>query len=371
MAPDVFQPKQRTLVAAVFTVAATYAYFLLFAQFGFLQIVATVAGDAATGPILGTMGLAGIGGTILGARGFRAEHARGQLLAGLALAAVAAGGARGAGTTAGLHLVAALTGLGTGFTTTVLACGLRRAVGDARLGIVTGLGTGLAYGGCNLPAVFAAGGPAQAGIAVCVAGGGIVAASWLDFGAPREVPAGMDYAPAGQAAWTLLFLVLVALDSAAFAIIQHTSALKAATWTGAGQLGRNALMHVVAAVLAGRALDRRRLGRTVAAGALALLVALGLMAGGPRDLAVAALCYAAGVSVYSTVLVFYPARGARPWLVALVYGVAGWGGSAFGIALAAGRSAVPPGWTVGAGGVIFAVLVVRDFFRRRERTAGS
>jgi len=372
MAPDVQQPKQQTVAAAGCTVAATYAYFLLFAQFGFLKIVAVVAGEgrAAIGPSMATMGLAGITGTILGARFFRAARARRQLMTGLAVCAAAAGLARVAGAAGWLHPVAALTGLGTGFTTVVLASGLRCAVGGGRLGTAIGLGTGLAYGFCNLPAVFAAAGTTQASLAGLVAITGIAAASRLDFSAPREVPAGFDYAPAGQGAWTLIFLVLVALDSAAFNIIQHTPVLKAETWTGAARLEMNALMHLVAAMLAGFALDRRWVGRTVAAGALALLLALVLMDRSTRVFAEGALFYTAGVSIYSTVLVFYPARGSRPGLVALVYGVAGWGGSALGVLLAVNRAAVPPGWLGGAGGVIFAGLLARNYFRWRERTAG-
>lgn len=128
----------------------------------------------------------------------------------------------------------------------------------------------------------------------------------------------------------------------------------------------NAGMHVLAAVLAGYALDRRWLGRAVAAGALALLAAGWLIDGSATAFDGGALLYTAGVSIYSTALVFYPAYGLRPGLPALVYGVAGWGGSALGIGLAEGRRALPEGFIVIAGGIILGALFARRIFCRRE-----
>jgi cytochrome c oxidase cbb3-type subunit 2 len=94
-------------------------------------------------------------------------------------------------------------------------------------------------------------------------------------------------------------------------------------------------------MLAGLALDRRRIaGATLTAAAL-LLAAAALMVAGRGSLG--APLYAAGVSVYSSVLVFYPARGSRVSLAAWVFGVAGWGGSALGI-VAAGELAAGPRW---------------------------
>ena len=76
--------------------------------------------------------------------------------------------------------------------------------------------------------------------------------------------------------------------------------------------------------------------------------------------------YIAGVSAYSTALVFYPARSGRPGLAALVYAVAGWGGSALGIGLAQGRTELPAWLIIVAGAAVLLGLMWRNTLRRRE-----
>jgi cytochrome c oxidase cbb3-type subunit 2 len=254
--------------------------------------------------------------------------------------------------------------LGAGFTTVTLASILRRVLGGERLGLAIGLGTGAAYGLCNLPGVFTAGAAVQAGWALLAAGAGLTGTLGLAPGAPPPVPPGAGYARIGVTAWVAVLLALVFLDSAAFYIIQHTPALLADSWQGAGRLLANAAMHFVAAIAAGWLLDRGWVGGLTALGALLLLLACGLVASGHPIVAGTVLLYTAGVSIYSTVLVYYPAYGSRPWLAALVYAVAGWGGSALGIGLAQSRSALPPAIVVGAAAVIGAGLLVPRWCRR-------
>ncbi|MNC91199.1 hypothetical protein D3C83_74080 [compost metagenome] len=75
--------------------------------------------------------------------------------------------------------------------------------------------------------------------------------------------------------------------------------------------------------------------------------------------------YAAGVSLYSTALVFYPARSGRPGLAALVFAVAGWIGSALGIGMAQHHDRIPV-WFLGVSGfVLTALFLARQFARRR------
>ena len=356
------------MIAAVLTVATIYGYFLIFAQFGFLQAVRQQTGGAAGAirPVMAVMGLAGLAGSVAAAAIFSIARSRRLLAAGFIFCAGAAGLAMAPVAMTLSYVIALLTGLGTGLTTVTLAGVLRRAVGNDRLGMVIGLGTGLAYGFCNLPAVFNAGAHAQALVGVLAAGAGLVAATALRGKAPARPPTGGDYSKPGITVWVLVFLALVGLDSAAFYIIQHTPDLKAATWSGAGQQEAIAGMHLAAAGLAGYALDRRWVGRTMAIGAGALLVACLAMKQGSSALGGAALLYAAGVSIYSTALVFYPARSLRPGLAAVVYSVAGWGGSALGIGLAENRPAVPPGLVLAAGAVIGSGLLARHFMQRRE-----
>jgi cytochrome c oxidase cbb3-type subunit 2 len=357
------RPGKKAIVSAVTAVAATYVYFLLFAQFGFLQALQVATGGAAgvMKPVLGVMGLAGIAGSVLAAKLFSPARARSQLVAGFAVCAAAAGLCLLGGSLSLHYGVAVLVGTGTGLITVTLAGLLRRALGGARLGTFVGLGTGLAYAFCNWPAVFNAAPAVQAVISLVICGLGALAAAGLELGAEAEPPAGFDYSRQGVALWVLVFFTLVGLDSAAFYIIQHTPEIKDETWSGAWRLEVNAGMHLVAAVLAGYALDRRRIGRVVLVAGGLLVMACVLMDGSRRSLAEAALSYTAGVSVYSAALVFYPARSQRPGLAALVFAVAGWLGSALGIGLAENRHVVPVWLVVVGGGVIFLAMLGRRF----------
>jgi len=78
--------------------------------------------------------------------------------------------------------------------------------------------------------------------------------------------------------------------------------------------------------------------------------------------------YIAGVSVYSTALVFYPAYGGRTGLAALVFAAAGWAGSGLGIGLAEGRDRLPASLMLGAAALLAIALWGRGLASRRERT---
>lgn len=365
MAPQTYRPDGKTLLAAVTTVAAVYVYFLIFAQFGFLHAVQTTFGDdpGMLRPFMGIMGLAGVAGSVVAAWGFAEHRSRRWLMTGFGCCAGAAAWSIKARTPMEFHAVALLTGLGTGLATVTLAGMLRRAIGEARLGLIIGLGTGLAYGFCNLPAVFAAEATVQALLALLAAAAGL-AGGWLL--APRvtvDTPVFGDHSRGGAAVWVAVFFALVCLDSATFYVIQHTPELKAGTWVGGAQLLFNATAHIAAGVLAGAALDRGRLAGAVLTATTLLFVAGGLIAAGRGGFG--APLYAASVSIYSAALVFYPASSGRPGRAALVYAVAGWGGSGLGIALAEGRHTLPAGLGLIAAGVIGLGLLWRNRLVRR------
>lgn len=346
------------MVAAITAVAAIYVYFLIFAQFGFLQaLLATGRTENELKPILALMGGSGIGASVLVAWGYTAARGRVWLGGALVVAGIAAMLARKAETTAMFFAVAALTGLGVGGATVALAAQIRGVIGTRCLGLILGTGTGLAYGFCNLPVIFDATPAAQAGIAQVAAVIGLLAGAGL---APRRAEAiavAADERGRGLAAWALVFLALVGLDSAAFYIIQHNPSLQGGTWHGPARLYANAGFHVVAAMLAGWALDRGFLrGVVLVAMGLLATACLFLRAAPPIPGGVASL-YVMGVSLYSTALVFYPARSGRAGVAALVYGVAGWAGSALGIGLVEHSQAVPGWLPVGAGMVMLAAMV--------------
>lgn len=360
MMHDSFKPQRTVFVAAVAAVAATYVYFLIFAQFGFLKAVQE-AGAAAPPlkALMTVMGLAGLAGGAAAARWHSVAKSPQWLMNGFLVSAVAAGVALLPGSTVGFYGVAVLTGAGLGATTVTLASMLRRALGGAHLGTAIGLGTGLAYAFCNLPPIFAASASRQAMIAVGATLGGWLAARALVLRANPDKPSGYDYSPQGMVVWVLVFFGLVGLDSAAFYVIQHTPRLSQTGWSESGGLFVNAGVHLMAALLTGYALDRRWVGRSIFFGAVALLGACVLLDEGSRAFAQGTILYTAGVSVYSTVLVFYPARGLRPWLTAAVYGVGGWIGSGVGIGLAENLSDLPVAVLAGAAVFIFGLLAWR------------
>lgn len=176
----------------------------------------------------------------------------------------------------------------------------------------------------------------------------------MNSGRPRQNTDGFDYGTGGKAVWTGVLLALVWLDSAAFHIIQHTPELKLATWTGDPQLFLNSGVHLAAGVLAGIALDRCRVAGAILAAMTLLLAAGALIATGRGS--IGAPLYAAGVSVYSAVLVFYPVRSGSVGLAALVYAVAGGLGSALGIGMADNLRSVPGGFFLIAAGVVSMLL---------------
>jgi cytochrome c oxidase cbb3-type subunit 2 len=316
-------------------VAATYVYFLLFAQFAFLRLVAR-AGITDPHGLLALMGAAGIGGGALAAWRQRTTQPRATLVAGFAMGGAGAALAVSAAERAtGLFAGAAmLTGSGLGLVTVTLAAALRPMAGGEKLGRTLGVGTGAAYAISNLPAVFLSEPAAQAGVALLAAAAGLaLAARWAGPGKPEDGPTPVaPLASPRVAGWVAVLFALVACDSGVFFHIQRTAELRAATWAEPAQLWLNAAAHLGAAWLAGVALDRGRLASALAASAVLLGAGTALIFAGHG--AIGAPLYTAGVSVYSTALVYYPARGGNARLAALVYGVAGWIGSAAGIAVA-------------------------------------
>ncbi|MFZ5495113.1 MAG: hypothetical protein ACOZE5_07215 [Verrucomicrobiota bacterium] len=313
-------------------VAATYAYFLLFAEFAFLELVRTgTAGEASLRIALSALGAGGIAGSLAAQWRFGRENFVRQLAwsyAACALAAALATLARGQGACA---LAAAGIGLALGWNTVTLAAGLRALLPAGRLGLGAGVGTGAAYALCNVPAIFTAPAPVQTWLC---AGFAAVAAVALHRIRPdwREAPS------AGRPAiwpWVGAFLVLVCVDSAAFHVIQRTPALREAAWAGAARLWTNALVHLGAALAAGWLLDCGWLRETVVAAGLGLVVA-GLGFGSMVPVPSPGLLYTSGVSFYSAALVFFAARDGRPETAAAVFAVAGWAGSALGLGLAQG-----------------------------------
>lgn len=337
-------------VATVVMIAATYGYFLIFAQFAFLELLRAEVGADGLRTAMGAMGAGGVAGSLLAAWRFRAETYAAALRGGAAVCAVAAMIGASAWS-------AAVIGLALGWLTVTLVAGLGRVAGVKRLGLSTGIGTGVAYALCNVPWIFQAEPRTQAWWGAGFMAVAIAATRWLRV-EKAQVSTGRDFFGRRAAGWVAVFLALVWMDSAAFYIIQHTAELRAGTWGGDGSLWLNAGIHLGVAVLAGVLLDRGWTGR-VALGAWVCLAAGCLLLGG-REWVAAEIFYTAGVSLYSVALVYFPARGGRAWLAGILFAVAGWLGSALGIGMAQDLKGVPWWFVVAAGVVVIGVLMIRQ-----------
>ncbi len=335
-------------LAGVGAIAATYVYFLLFAEFAFLSLAERFADDGfGLRAIMAVLGAGGVAGSIAAARWFRLTHLKRTLTLAFFGCGWAAALAAFAGSRAAMMLAGGFTGFSLGVLTVTLASGLKAVLGAERLGWWCGMGTGAAYAVCNLPFVFAAPAVVQAWLAAGVALAGGLMTRAFDVRGIEEVVTG-EHAPKSLAAWVAILLVLVWLDSAAFYVIQHAPVWKAGTWAGAWTLGGNALVHFAAAMATGWALDRGRWGGLAALAATALLAACTVL--GERGASgVVSVLYTSGVSVYSTMLVFYPAKSGRAAVAGWVYAIAGWVGSALGIGLAQDLHGIP-GWFLALAG---------------------
>jgi len=364
----------RTL-AGLLAVAATYVSFLLWDQFGFLALLRDRLGEAgAPGSIrltMAAMGTAGLAVSLITApvlaaldRRLDADRAaRLPVIAGLVLSAVAPLAGLACRSSSAFVAAAALVGGATAFLTVALAARLRGLLPVGRPGLAVGAATGVAYLLCNVPGLYDAAPAVQAVTvaALCLVAAGVLGAVGQD--APATAPSDRRaalparlYTGAGLAAAVLSFTLLVGLDSAVFAHIQQTPALEAATWGAGGGSLRQGVVHLLAALGAGALLDATGgLFGLLLVGTGALFAAgftlFGTFPGGSGALLVTgAALYAIGISTYSVALVLYPAGnpdepGALParWRSALVYGLAGWVGSALGVGMAQNLHRVPRG----------------------------
>jgi mono/diheme cytochrome c family protein len=337
--------------AAVVT-AAIYGYFLLFAQFAFVELMrhAPSHTDTTEKAALGAMALAGIlSGFWVAWQGATPRIVR----LGLAIAALTSGSAPWISGPAGAFIIAVFTGIAVGLSTVGLAPLIRSWCGLITVGLATGLG----YACCNLPFVFAQTPAHQAWTA-----------SLFAFIGCASVPSHAE--PVEQRTESVfpfplvlvLFTALVWLDSAAFFIIQHSTDLKSGTW-GDHLLWRNAAVHLLLAVVAGLWLKHggARLLPCMAWGVLAV-AAMAVNHAASRPLA--GWLYPAAVSLYSVALVAWPAwfsGAASPraigWRASWIFAVAGWFGSANGIGMAQSMHRVPFEFIVIAGVCVLASML--------------
>lgn len=196
-------PALRSWLAAMLATAATYIYFLIFAEFAFLELAqAIVPTPDRMRWLMLALGGGGVTGAVLGAGVFKLSRQRALLAWAFRACAVSALAALFARTFLPLWTAGAAIGLSLGWLTVTLTAGLRSAAGIKRLGLCIGTGTGLAYAVCNVPGFFQAPAAVQTFAAAAIAG----AASLL----PRvmtcdlvPVAAVRDYNPRTVTRWVV------------------------------------------------------------------------------------------------------------------------------------------------------------------------
>ena len=353
-----------TAAAGVVAIAATYIYFLLYAQFGFVSYLKLFFRDPLyTEQSMGFMGLGGLLFSVVTAMLLRRVDSRRLLLVALAGCAAAALLTLTYVSSTVLFTAAFFIGGFAGMTTVTLASGLKQWIRGGNFGLLVGLGTGLAYLTCNIPAVFDASPMTQTllSAAVCLVGWCAIWWSRPESHAMASVaavrPRG-EFAGVGFVAVVIMFLSLVWLDSTAFATIQLTENLRAHTWGTPGMKLTLGVVHALAAVATGWLIDRGYLKGLLFGTFLLFVAAFSMLQSNTGASWFSGPLYAIGISVYSTALVAFPslhpeARGLVPvrWRAAILYAVAGWIGSGLGVGLAQHLHTIPV-WLLLASGAL-------------------
>lgn len=362
-------------IQGIALVAVTYTYFLIFAQFAFLQRLGelSIAGSRFK-IVMGAMAIGGIIFSLLMPR-LNFCHSPGvRLRVGLGAAGVAAFFSLLPLNFGSAVVVSFLVGASLGLLTVTLAANLRELMGNRAPLIKVGVATGVGYFACNFPPLFTASPKHQAETAGVLC----LAALCLPLLIATEVPPQLR--PSSLPAISFLrvlaaFFALVWLDSAAFLIIQNTPALKSGTWQGSMHLWTNGVLHLAAALVSAWWLRRKGLS-IVLSGAFAALGAACLLLNFPDRILLASVFYPIGVSFYSVALVAYPSLLApasspaeRGRLAGWIYAVAGWAGSVLGIGMAQNLGRVPLAFVLAAGAVILLPLLLQLFMQRRRELA--
>lgn len=348
----------------VVMIAATYIYFLLFAQFAFLHAVQSHAsGQFQLRWIMGAMAVGGLVSSFGTARLIQPERIRGILSASLAGCAAAALLTLIAQSIWSFAFVSVSIGIFLGALTVCLSASLPMLIRHGHRGLVIGFGTGLAYAMCNVPGIFADSIARQSLIATAVCTIALLAALLRPFPGYEVCDHETDEQRTSFIPLVILFLALVWLDSAAFAILQTTPELNQFGWGSAFLQWSNGGIHFLVAALAGLWLDRRGKLGVLAMAFLCLASAACLITSSHPSASQAHWLYASGVSLYSTALVFVPVSFARRGCAVvarragMLFGIAGWCGSVLGIGMAQDLHTIPI-WFIVAAGTVVAVQLL-------------
>lgn len=354
-------------------IAAVYFYFLIYAQFGFLHRLRETFPEDSWNPVLGVMCVAGLIGALRTAVKFETTKGRLWLLRSFLGAAIGVFFAISGTYLSFFFLSALISGFSLAVLTVSLIGVLANELPVKGIGLICGLGTGLAYLISNVPPVFNASPLSQCVLAffACVLGASL---AW-ELPEPQTVSKERSLIHFKDATKSevlrlvglvIVFAILIWSDSAAFTQIQETADLKSASWSGAGALWSIGLVHFVAAVVSGWLMDHK-------CAVLVYVLSLAGLTYGLQGLQMhqfgmfPAWVYASAVSLYSTALIAVAlvARTAlRPTLVVgLVFGISGWIGSAMGIGMVQDLGSVPGAYWAAAS---FFMLLGLWMLKRKE-----
>jgi cytochrome c oxidase cbb3-type subunit 2 len=345
----------RIALRAAILIAAVYGYFLIFAQFSFIELI-RAGGISQTSEkiILAAMAIGGISsGFFVAWRGVSSSWLKATLI----VAAMTSALAPTLSHMPYAVLIGFLAGAALGVATVSLATLLKDWCGL----FWVGLGTGIGYGFCNLPWVFQSN-PSQQAYIAC----GLAVIGWLVIPRTTESP-DLTEQPTDQTRsfWPMVFVftALVWLDSAAFFIIQHVSEMRAETW-GTEHLWRNSTLHFIAAILAGLWMKHANV-RILPIAAWALLAVASLATTHSSTIALTGWLYPIGVSIYSAALIAWPAwfsdaknKKQIGWRSAVLFGIAGWFGSANGIGMAQTLETVPNWFIIASGAIVISAIIL-------------
>jgi len=369
---------RRSVWQGVSLVAITYVYFLIFAQFAFLNRLATWGIEgAAFKAAMAAMAVGGILFSLAPPYVGISPSPIFRLRLGLGISSAAAFLTLLPLSLSSCIAVSFFIGAGTGLLTVTLVTHLRHWIGTRIALLKVGLGTGVGYFICNVPAFFNASPIRQASVAGVLCLVGILLP--LSEVSPTPIQVAMNRNR--PTTWSRIpffaivgsFAALIWLDSAAFLIIQNSPVLKSGTWAGDTHLWINACLHLCAALVSAWLLSKRGLAFVLPAAFLALGGAC-LLLSSPSNLVFASVFYPIGVSFYSVALVAYPSLlspsqsdAARGRQAGWIYAIAGWIGSVMGIGMAQNLGHVPIAFVCVAGLVVLLPTPVGvALLRKRE-----
>jgi len=349
----------------VLMIVCTFVYFLIFAEFAFLELLNEIHSDwDQLQSVMALLGIGGITGSAVVGINYRAQHRSYWMITGFAGCAASALVAVANTGTLLICITACAIGLFLGILTVSLVASLPYYFNQSKIGFKAGIGTGVAYALCNVPVLFHASAQIQAisaaffcmaGLLVCMVD--LLTKKSIETAVRNHQAVGQGnlLTPARLVHFLVMFLLLIWLDSAAFFIIQHSAELKIATWGSDSMLWLNAALHFGVALIAGCWIDRGGIKYCLTSSFVCMAWVALLLQGQSSLNQYAHFFYVAGVSLYSTPLVAFAAlpgsklknltvAACAAWL----YALAGWIGSGMGIGMAQDLNRIP---------LIFLILV--------------